>query len=65
MDDERFDFEKRSFEAGYRTEKEMHKHNGLPRTIEEAIKVNEDAKKWDSKSWSAGYRKANEEDTRP
>jgi hypothetical protein len=62
---EKLDFEKRSFEAGYRAEKDMHKHNGVPRTIEEAIKFDEDAKKWDSKSWSAGYRKGKEEDTRP
>lgn len=58
-------FEKKSYEAGYRAEKEMHKHNGIPRTIEESIEFSREAQRWDRKSWSAGYRAANEEDTRP
>jgi hypothetical protein len=62
---ERKAFEKRSYEAGYRSEKKLHKHNGIPQTIEESIELNREAQKWDAKSWAAGWRTANEEDTRP
>jgi hypothetical protein len=62
---DRKEFEKRSYNAGYRAEKEMHKHNGIARTIEEAIAFNQDARQWDQKSWRAGYNAAHEEDTRP
>jgi len=58
-------FEKKSYEAGYRAEKKLHKHNGIPQTIEESIELNREAQKWDAKSWANGWRSANEEDTRP
>jgi hypothetical protein len=62
---DRKQFLKKSYEAGYRAEKELHKHNGIPRSIDESIELSREAQKWDTKSWEAGYRAANEEDTRP
>jgi hypothetical protein len=62
---DRKSFERQSYQAGYRAEKELHKHNGIPRTIEESTHLNKDSQKWDTKSWTEGFRAAQEEDTRP